>query len=146
MEFNDSVQEIETRLLPNLPAFAKEISQEFPKMTTRIYFGPGGDLAQYQSHSCLVDCVFPTHQPHHQSSILLIISVKQFTPSADAEIQASVLWVDDSLCEVEAELFPKRVKCTEDVLQELEKGLPQLYTTLKAAVRKGLSQNANKVL
>jgi hypothetical protein len=86
--------------------------------------------------------MLPTSHPY-QSSVLLIISLKQYTPSTDAEIQALVTWTDDNFSEVELELFPKRVKVTEAVLQELEKGLPQLYTTLKVAIRKWTIRELN---
>lgn len=131
----DPVSQLRARLLPILQSCEQELKREHPDLTTNIYDWPVGELTSWQGHDIGMECLFKNVPPQRPDHIALSVSLKHLdkTPSLAS---ADVMWGHPSGY-IEASLFPESVEFSPDSLAEAIEGLPELFTALKQAIRRG---------
>lgn len=158
--FNYFSRELEKRFTPFLQRLAQDIKQQVPQLATRIYSGIGGDLTVDQSYSLLLEVYFDGFRDKDLGSPVLIFSLEQ-TNNNNPRIEAFVMgnfdrmigtlfkpsfevgtdFIEDDSKE-SLELYETGIEITvdysENILVQLERGLPFLEKWLKKAVEEFL--------
>jgi hypothetical protein len=131
----DPVSKFRASLLPILQTWEHELRREYPDVMMNIYDWPVGKLTDWQGHDIGIDCMFKNAAPEWPDNLPLSVSLKHLhkTPSIDS---AEVVWGHPSGY-VEASVLPASVEFSPDRLVELIERLPELFTALKQAIRRG---------
>jgi hypothetical protein len=131
----DPVSQLRASLLPILQAWEQELRREYPDLTTSIYDGAVGTLTDWRGHDIGIECMFKNAAPGWPDNLALSVSLKHLhkTPSIDS---ADVVWGHPSGY-VEANVLPASVEFSPNRLVELIERLPELFTALKGAIRRG---------
>jgi hypothetical protein len=131
----DTVSQLRAGLLPILQAWEQELSREYLDVTTRIYDGPVGKLTDWNGHDIGIECLFKNAARELPDHLALSISLKHLhkMPSIDS---AYVVWGHPG-GNIEASVLPTPVEFSPDRLVELIEQLPELFTALKQAIRRG---------
>jgi hypothetical protein len=131
----DPVTQFRANLLPILQVWEQELRREFPDVMMKIYDYPVGKLTNWQGHDIGIDCLFKNAAPEWPDNVALSLSLKHLhkSPLIDS---ADVVWGHPSGY-VEASVLPAPVEFSSDRLAELIERLPELFTALKQAIRRG---------
>jgi hypothetical protein len=131
----DPVSQTRASVLPILQAWEQELRREYPDLMTNIYDWTVGKLTNWQGHDIGIECTFQNVAPEWPDTVALSVSLKHLdkTPSIDA---ADVAWGAPSGY-VEASVLPASIEFSSDRLVELIERLPELFTALKQAIRRG---------
>jgi hypothetical protein len=131
----DPVSHLRASLLPILQAWERELRRAYPDVTTNIYDCSLGKLTDWNGHLIGIECIFKNVAPEWPDDLALLVSLKHLheTPSIDS---ADVVWGHPSGY-VEASVLPASVEFSLDRLEELIKRLPELFTALRQAIRRG---------
>ena len=131
----DPVSQLRASLLPILQAWEQELRREHSDVTINIYDGSVGKLTNWQGHDIGIECIFKHAAPEWPDHVALSVSLKHVhkTPSIDS---ADIVWGYPSGY-VEANVVPVSVEFSPDRLVELIERLPELFTALKEAIRRG---------
>ncbi len=131
----DPVSQFRASLLPILQVWEQELVREYPDVKVNIYDCPVGKPTNWQGHDIGIACTFRNVAPEWPDHVALSASLKRLhkTPSIDS---ADVVWGHPSGY-VEASVLPASVEFSSDRLVELIERLPELFTALKQAIRRG---------
>ena len=131
----DPVSQLRVCLLPILQAWQQELRREYPDVTMNIYDWPVGELTNWRGHDIGIECTFKNAAPKWSDNVALSVSLKHLhkTPSI---VSAEVVWGHPSGY-VEASVLPASVEFSSDRLERLIERLPELFTALKQAIRRG---------
>ncbi len=132
----EPVSQLRSCLLPILQVWEQELRIKCdPDVTMNIYDGPVGEHTNWRGHDIGIECTFKNVASEFPDNVALSVSLKHLhkTPSIDA---ADVVWGHPSGY-VEASVLPASVEFSPDRLAELVKRLPELFTALKQAIRRG---------
>jgi len=131
----DPVSQFRASLLPILQAWEQELRREYPDVRVNVYDCPVGKLANWQGHDIGIECTFENAAPELPDNVALSASLKHLhkTPSIDS---ADVVWGHPSGY-VEASVLPASVEFSPERLVVLVERLPEMFTALKEAIRRG---------
>lgn len=133
----DSVSQLRASLLPILQIWQQELRREYPNVMTNICDCSVGDLTDWNGHNIGVDCLFKKSAEDSPDNLALLVSLKHVN-KAPSIVSADVVWGHGY---VEASVLPKCVEFSPDHLAELIERLPELFTVLKRAIRRGSPPN-----
>ncbi|MBH5387196.1 hypothetical protein [Bradyrhizobium diversitatis] len=131
----DPASKLRARLMPILQRWEQELRRDNPNITTKIYDWPIGRLTSWQGHDIGIECVFKNVVPEWPDNVALSISLKHLDKSPSIQ-SADVVWGHPSGY-VEASLLPTSVEFSPNHLAEVIERLPELFTALKQAIRRG---------
>jgi hypothetical protein len=131
----DPVSQLRASLLPILQDLEQELRREHPNVTTNIYDWRVGELTSWQGHDIGIECTFKNAAPECPDHVALSVSLKHLhdTPSIHS---ADVVWGHPG-GDVEASLLPESVEFSPDCLAKLIERLPELFSALMQAIRRG---------
>jgi hypothetical protein len=131
----DPVSQLRASLLPILQGWEQELRRGYPDVTMNIYDWPVGEVTDWQGHDIGIECMFKNAAPEWPDNVALSVSLKHLhkTPSI---VSAEVVWGHPSGY-VEASVLPASVEFSPDCLVELIERLPELFTVLEQAIRRG---------
>jgi hypothetical protein len=129
----DPISQLRTSLLPILQSWEQELRREHPNLTTNIYDWGVGGLTSWQGHDIGIECTFKNAAPEWPDNVALSVSLKHLhdRPSIDS---ADVVWGNGY---IEASVLPASVEFSPDCLAKLVERLPELFTALREAIRRG---------
>ncbi|WP_426437371.1 hypothetical protein [Bradyrhizobium genosp. P] len=130
----DSVSQFRASLLPIMQIWEQELRREYPDVTTTICDSSVGRLTDWNGHNIGIDCLFKEATPDSPDNLALMISLKH-VHKAPSLVSADVVWGHPAY--VEASVLPECVEFSPDHLAQLIKRLPELFTALKQAIRRG---------
>ncbi|MDX3970107.1 MAG: hypothetical protein QHD01_26385 [Bradyrhizobium sp.] len=131
----DPTSQLRARLMPILQRWEQELRRDNPNLTTNIYDWPVGELTTWQGHDIGIDCLFKNVAPEWPDNVALSVSLKHLDKSPSLH-SADVVWGHPSGY-VEASLLPTSVEFSPNHLAKVIEGLPELFTALKQAIRRG---------
>jgi hypothetical protein len=131
----DPVSQLRASLLPILQNWEQDLRREHPNVRTNIYDWQVGELTSWQGHDIGIACIFENAAPEWPDNVALSVTLKHLhdTPSIHS---ADVVWGHPSGY-VEASVLPVSVEFSPDYLVRLIERLPELFTALRQAVRRG---------
>jgi hypothetical protein len=131
----DPVSQLRVGLLPILQVWQNELRTEFPDVTTNIYDWSVGNLTDWNGHDIGIECLFKQAARDSPDNLALSVSLKH-VHKAPALVSADVVWGDPSGY-IEVSVLPACIEFSPDDLAELIKRLPELFTALRQAIRRG---------
>src|SRR5262245_59870688 len=131
----DPVSQLRVSLLPILQVWQQELRREYPDVTMNIYDWPVGSLTDWNGHNIGIECIFKETAPDSPDNLALTVSLMH-VHEAPSLVSADVVWGHPSGY-VEASVLPGCVEFSPDHLAKLIKRLPELFTALKQAIRRG---------
>ena len=138
------IAQIEEKLLPEFRKITERITQTIPNVSVRIESHSVG-FDEYLGHSLNISCLFTKDYPTEVDDVALCVNISHLVSTP--KIDAYVCWGYPSAY-LEAE-FPVHNKgslnnsltVTDEVLEDLYKKLPRLYSALFKALRRRKPNN-----
>ncbi|WP_407167342.1 hypothetical protein [Bradyrhizobium sp. ORS 111] len=131
----DPVSQLRTALLPVLQDWERELRREYPDVTTIICDSSVGSRTDWNGHIIGIECLLKESRPDLPDHVALSVSLKHLH-KAPSLVHADVVWGHPSGY-IEASVLPACVEFSRDRLADLIKRLPELFTALKQALRRG---------
>lgn len=129
----DPVSQLRTSLLPVLQDWEQELRREYPDVTTIICDSSIGSATDWNGHNIGIECLLKESRPDLPDNVALLVSLRHLHKTSSI-VDADVCWGNGY---IEASVLPACVEFSRDHLADLIKRLPELFTTLKQAIRRG---------
>ena len=131
----DAVSQLRISLLPVLRDWEQELRREHPDVTTSIYDTPVGSRTDWNGHMIGIECLLKNSRPDLPDNVALSVSLKHLH-TAPSLVDADVVWGHPSGY-VEGSILPACIEFSRDHLADLIERLPELFTALNQALRRG---------
>ena len=133
------VETLERKFLDSFHDLAKQLADQFPYVSARVFSHSAGAATEYKGHSMGVSCLlFDTPEP---DNVALEVCLAYSTTKP--KISAYVCWGHPSGC-IEAEFMSRSIDVSEIVLENLYVDFPRLSDSLLEAVRRSKPSTLNK--
>lgn len=129
----DPVSQLRASLLPTFKVWEQELRREYPDVRINIYDYSVGALTEWNGHDIGIDCIFQEAAPESPDNLALSVSLNHLQ-KAPSLVSAEVVWGNGY---IETCVLPASVEFSADHLAELIERLPELFTALKQAIRRG---------
>src|SRR5262245_38661058 len=129
----ESISQLRMSLLPILQRWQQELRNEYSDVMTNIYDCGVGGLTNWQGHDIGIECTLKNVAPEWPDNVALSVSLKHLHDQPSI-CSADVAWGNGY---VEESLLPASVEFSRERLATLVERLPELFTALREAIRRG---------